>query len=209
MKVLVTGISGHIGQVVARGLLARGHEVWGIDRRPWPDAPAGVRMFAADIRKRAAEDVFRKAHPEAVIHMATVTHLTSQSEDRYRINLVGTRAVFEHSHDLLVLGDGAFHSPALEPVLHEKHRVEVFAPPRRDSRKRQPWSKAKRRFLGRVRRKIETAFSVLQTVFHIEQPNARSLRGVICRMSTRLLAYNLCFVTGNLLRQLGAKPTPN
>ena len=118
-------------------------------------------------------------------------------------------AVFEHAHDLLVLGDGAFHSPALEPILHEKHGVEVLAPPRRDSRTRAPWSKAKRRFLGRVRRKIETAFSVLQSVFHIEQPNARSLRGVICRISTRLLAYNLCFVTGSLLVQLGAKSTPN
>jgi hypothetical protein len=118
-------------------------------------------------------------------------------------------AVFEQAHDLLVLGDGAFHSPALEPVLREKHRVEVLAPPRRDSRKREPWSKAKRAWIGRVRRKIETAFSVLQTVFHIEQPNARSLRGVICRISTRLLAYNLCFVTPHALVQLYTKTTPN
>ena len=118
-------------------------------------------------------------------------------------------AVFEQAHDLLVVGDGAFQSPALEPVLREKHRVEVLAPPRRDSRKREPWSKAKRAWIGRVRRKIETALSVLQTVFHIEQPAARSLRGVICRISTRLLAYNLSFVTGSLLVQLATKQTPN
>ena len=30
--------------------------------------------------------------------MATVTHLVARSEDRYRINLGGTRAVFEHCH---------------------------------------------------------------------------------------------------------------
>ena len=118
-------------------------------------------------------------------------------------------AVFEQAHDLLVLGDGAFHNPTLEPVLGERHRVEIIAPPRKDSRKREPWSKAKRNWLGRVRRKIETAFSVLQTVFHIEQPAARSLAGVICRISTRLLAYNLCFLTGNLLVQLRTKQTPN
>jgi hypothetical protein len=117
--------------------------------------------------------------------------------------------VFEQAHDLLVLGDGAFHNPTLEPVLREKHYVEVLAPPRRDSRKREPWSKAKRAWIGRVRRKIETAFSVLQMVFHIEQPNARSLRGVICRISTRLLAYNLCFLTDSLLVQLYTKTTPN
>jgi UDP-glucose 4-epimerase len=34
-------------------------------------------MHAVDIRKRAAEDVFRKRRPHAVIHMATVTHLVA------------------------------------------------------------------------------------------------------------------------------------
>jgi len=112
-------------------------------------------------------------------------------------------AVFEHSHDLLVLGDGAFNKATLEPILGQKHRVEIVVPPRKDSRKREPWSKAKRSWIGRIRRNIETAFSVLQTVFHIEQPQARSLAGVICRISTRLLAYNLCFLTGALLVQIG------
>jgi UDP-glucose 4-epimerase len=49
-----------------------------------------------DIRKRAAEDVFRKRRPEAVIHMATVTSLVVSGEERNRINLGGTQAVFEH-----------------------------------------------------------------------------------------------------------------
>lgn len=96
MKVLVTGIAGRIGNRVAERLLSDGHEVIGIDRRPWPLAPEGVQMFEADIRKRAAEDVFRKCRPEAVIHMATVSHLMARSEERYRINLGGTRAVFDH-----------------------------------------------------------------------------------------------------------------
>ena len=60
-------------------------------------------------------------------------------------DITPTGAVFEHAHDLLVLGDGAFHSPLLEPVLREKLRVEVPAPLRKDSRKREPWLKAKRR----------------------------------------------------------------
>jgi hypothetical protein len=41
---------------------ARGHRH---RPRPWPDAPAGVEMHAVDIRKRAAEDVFRKRRPDA------------------------------------------------------------------------------------------------------------------------------------------------
>src|SRR3954462_6204054 len=97
MRVLIPGIAGRLGMMMAERLLAEGHEVIGMDRRPWRDAPAGVEMHEVDIRKRPAEDVFRKRRPEAVIHMATVTHLVERTEDRYRINLGGTRAVFDYS----------------------------------------------------------------------------------------------------------------
>ena len=99
MKVLVTGIAGAIGRLVARRLQDAGPEVLGIDRRPWYHPPEGIRVFQHDIRKRPAEDVFRTQRPDALIHMATVTHLTHRSQDRYRINLGGTRAVFEHCHN--------------------------------------------------------------------------------------------------------------
>jgi UDP-glucose 4-epimerase len=98
MKVLVTGVSGKFGRQVAEQLLEAGHQVVGIDRRAWHGAPEGLEMYEADIRKRAAEDVFRTQRPQAVVHMATVTHLTAQSEDRYRINLGGTKAVFDFCH---------------------------------------------------------------------------------------------------------------
>jgi len=97
MKVLITGIAGKVARMVAERLLAAGHDVIGIDRRAWEGAPEAVLQHQVDIRKRAAEDVFRKHRPEGVIHMATVTHLTERSDDRYRINLEGTRAVFDHS----------------------------------------------------------------------------------------------------------------
>ena len=96
MKVLIPGISGLLGRIVAGNLLEAGHEVIGIDRRPWPSAPPEIEMHDVDIRKRAAEEVFRKRRPDAVIHMATVTHLVAATEERYRINLGGTRAVFDN-----------------------------------------------------------------------------------------------------------------
>lgn len=98
MKILITGISGTLGRLVAHRLLARDHEVIGLDRRPWPDAPRPIRVFHADTRKRPAEDVFRVERPDALIHMATVTHWGAGKEERYRINLGGTRAVFDHAH---------------------------------------------------------------------------------------------------------------
>lgn len=98
MKVLVTGVTGRVGQLVTAELLEAGHHVVGLDRRPWRDPPEGVVVHETDIRKRGAEDVFRTERPDAVVHMATVTHLTAHSEDRYRINLGGTKAVFDCCH---------------------------------------------------------------------------------------------------------------
>lgn len=100
MKVIVTGVAGKLGRQVALRLAERGHRVVGLDHRPWPDAPKSIKVVSTDIRKRPGEDVFRKERPDSVIHMATVTHLTTRmSEERQRINLGGTRAVFEYCHN--------------------------------------------------------------------------------------------------------------
>ena len=58
MRVLIPGASGAIARKVAVRLAAEGHEVVGIDRRPWPDAP--IEFHEVDVRKRAAEEVFRQ-----------------------------------------------------------------------------------------------------------------------------------------------------
>ena len=117
-------------------------------------------------------------------------------------------AVFEQTSERVVLGDGAYHNPSAEPVLQD-HAVIVYAPPRCDNRSRPAWPKPVRRWVGYVRRRIETALSVLTTVFDIERPGSRSVIGLVCRISTRLLAYNLCFLTGPLLAQLNSGTTPN
>jgi UDP-glucose 4-epimerase len=97
MKVLVTGVAGRLARQVARALLADGHSVLGIDRRVPAPVLEGVELFQTDLLKRAAEDVFRTQQPDAVIHMATVTHLGA-GDDRYRVNLGGTKAVFDSCH---------------------------------------------------------------------------------------------------------------
>lgn len=102
MKIVITGISGKLGRMVAWPLEAAGHEIYGIDVRPWPDAPPGVEMYHEDVRKRPAADIFRTKRPDALIHMATMAQISSdrdESEKRYRINLRGTKAVFEHCHE--------------------------------------------------------------------------------------------------------------
>lgn len=99
MRILIPGISGAVARQVARTLSSSGHEVIGVDARPWPDAPKEIEVHHVDIRKRAAEEVFRRRRPEAVIHMATVSGFAKHGEERYRINLGGTQAVFDHCRE--------------------------------------------------------------------------------------------------------------
>jgi UDP-glucose 4-epimerase len=132
MKVLIPGITGRLARSVALRLHQAGHKVLGIDRRPWPDAPKDIEIFQIDIRKRAAEDVFRKEQPEAVIHMATVTHLTVRNEDRFRINLFGTRAVFDHcarygAKRCIFVGRHTYYGAAADSALYHGEEDPPFA----------------------------------------------------------------------------------
>ena len=103
---------------------------------PDHDAPKGLEMHNVDIRKRPAEQVFRHSRPEAVVHMATVTHFTSRQEERNRINLDGTRRIFEYSakygvRDVVFVGRhtyyGASHdSPLYHTEADPPHAVATF-----------------------------------------------------------------------------------
>ncbi len=98
MKVVVTGVSGRLGRLIAEQLVVQGHTVLGIDRRPWGGAPDGVEVIEADLRKRAAEDVFRTERPDALVHMATVTHLHLSEPEQHRLSLGGTKAAIDYCH---------------------------------------------------------------------------------------------------------------
>lgn len=132
MRILIPGIAGLLGRKVAERLLEKGHEVIGIDRRAFPDAPAGIEMHRVDLRKRGAEEVFRKRRPEAVIHMATVTHLVEQSEERYRINLGGTRVVFDNCRQYgvehaIFVGRHTYYGAAADAALYHKEEDPPMA----------------------------------------------------------------------------------
>ena len=124
MKVLIVGVAGGTARQCALTLRERGHEVVGLDRRPWRDAPKGIRNYEVDLRKRAAEDVFRKEKPDTVVHMATVTSLTpSRAEERERVNLGGTRAVFDHSlqygvKHVVFVGRHTYYGAAADSALY-------------------------------------------------------------------------------------------
>ena len=130
LRIVIPGIAGQLGQMVAVALHELGHQVVGIDRRRWAAAPDGIELHHVDIRKRAAEDVFRKIRPHAVIHMATVSHFAAGSDERYRINLGGTRAVFDHcakygTEHCIFVGRHTYYGAAPDaPMYHSE-----FEPP--------------------------------------------------------------------------------
>jgi GDP-4-dehydro-6-deoxy-D-mannose reductase len=100
MRVLVTGVSGFVGPVVARALVAAGHVVHGVARHP-PDAGrlagAPVAFHARDIREPGALGaVVRDVRPDAVVHLAAVAEPAAAEGDptvAYAVNLGGSLAL--------------------------------------------------------------------------------------------------------------------
>ena len=92
--VLVTGISGNLGRVLAK-VLHRTDRVIGIDRRPFPGAPKDLELHQLDIRKRKVEEVFRKGRIKALIHMAIVHDPRLPRQEQHQFNVLGTKAVLE------------------------------------------------------------------------------------------------------------------
>lgn len=87
MKVLVTGASGTLGSAVVPSLLAEGHAVRGMSRRP---KPAGeVEWVVADLG--TGEGVDRAvAGVDAVVHLASAT---KPGQRKVRVDVAGSRGL--------------------------------------------------------------------------------------------------------------------
>jgi len=94
-KVLITGISGGQGRLLARRLLEN-YEVCGVDRVPWEGHPPEVAVHVVDVRKKKFEDVIRTELPTAVVHMGFVRHFRSGQRIRHDVNVRGTKQLLDH-----------------------------------------------------------------------------------------------------------------
>jgi UDP-glucose 4-epimerase len=97
MSIVVTGAAGFIGRHVVRALLQRGHDVTGIDRRPW--GSAGETVVVADLADPAApvDHLLRRAG--AVVHLAgrpgVRDHRPDIATQRWRDNVIAGERVLE------------------------------------------------------------------------------------------------------------------
>lgn len=131
---------------------------------------------------------------------------TEQVVDRWLLAPASRRdckimpALLDDRRDLTIFADNAYADPIEAERLRTHQSITVLATPAKNVH--QPWPDEFRQWANRFRRRIESAFGVLATVFGIELTGARSLPGLVARVTTRLLAYTLCFVTDPLLAHL-------
>ncbi len=95
--VIVTGGSGHVGNVLVRALLSKGYKVGVIDRDPRDKALKGldIEYYQGDIRDLDfLTNIFKKA--KYVCHLAGIISIAPGKEKlMYNVNVEGTKTVIE------------------------------------------------------------------------------------------------------------------
>ncbi len=90
---IITGVCGGVGRALLRHLLEHTDlNVVGLDKRNWVlDVPARFEFRRVDIRRGAAEDVFRTVRPWGVVHLAFVSDQRVPIAKRHEVNVQGTQ----------------------------------------------------------------------------------------------------------------------
>ena len=106
-------------------------------------------------------------------------------------------ALLENRQGLGLIGDKGYVSEELADRLWDEGDHLLLALKRDNQKER--WPAGIQRILGYLRHRVETAFSVLTTVFHFEHPRSRSLSGLINRTTTKILAHTISFFLAEIL----------
>lgn len=102
-KIVLTGIAGRLGRLVAKRLHRLGtHEVVGLDRRPFSQLPKDIQHLQVDLRSRRAREIFRAGDVDALIHLGLMHDPRRSREEVHSWNVVGTTRLLEHCADFKV-----------------------------------------------------------------------------------------------------------
>lgn len=96
MAVLVTGICGRLGRLVAR-VLHRRMPVIGVDRRPFEDKPKDIVHHQVDIRRKKTRDVLRAGDVTALLHLGTMHDPRARDSDRHTWNVVAFQQLLQYA----------------------------------------------------------------------------------------------------------------
>jgi len=96
-KVVVTGIAGRLGRVLARRLHRDGrYHVIGIDRREFLGRPKDIEHIQVDLRSKKAADVFRHGDVDALIHLGVMHDPRASKHEHHSWNVAGTSKLLEN-----------------------------------------------------------------------------------------------------------------
>lgn len=116
-KVLITGIAGNLGKVVAAELSERAAIV-GVDRRSFSGGP-NIEHARVDLRKRGFEELFSKHRFSAIVHLGIMHDPRMSAEDHHSFNVLGTSRVFDFAvrygvKKVVLLSSAHVYGPAPE-----------------------------------------------------------------------------------------------
>ncbi len=95
-NIVITGISGRLGRIVARRLHRQSrYRVIGVDRRPFPDRPKDIEHHQVDLRSKKAREVFRNGRIDGLIHMGLLHGPRASSHELYSWNVGGTAKLLD------------------------------------------------------------------------------------------------------------------
>jgi len=90
--VVITGISGNLGRLLAKRLHKEEHII-GIDRRPFDDRPKDIIHYQIDIRRNKADEIFRNHRIKAIYHLGVMHNPRQRNDLRYSWNILGTSKI--------------------------------------------------------------------------------------------------------------------
>lgn len=95
-KIVITGIAGRLGRLVARRLHREGQgTVVGIDRRDFAGRPRDVSHVQVDLRSKKARDVFRQGDVKALVHMGLMHDPRMTEAEHHSWNVQGTARLLD------------------------------------------------------------------------------------------------------------------
>ncbi|MGE5183127.1 MAG: NAD-dependent epimerase/dehydratase family protein [Acidobacteriota bacterium] len=96
-KIVITGIAGRLGRIVARRLHHEaGWQIVGLDRRPMVGKPKDIEHHQVDLRSKRARDVFRAGDVDALVHLGVMHDPRARPAELYSWNIAGTTKLLEY-----------------------------------------------------------------------------------------------------------------
>jgi len=93
--VLVTGICGRLGRLLARRL-HRVDRVIGVDRRPFKGKPKDIVHHQIDVRRKKTRDLFRSGDVRAVVHLGVLHDPRASDKEHHSWNVVAFQKLLEY-----------------------------------------------------------------------------------------------------------------